>query len=148
MFTKDIEAFATKALLQASNSVSNITEELLGEVVMNTPSPENPGQYSKGLLANQWYTESGGLFSSALGSATNAAGMGSLSRIKESLASKPFLGKDNTVTMTNNVSYAYRAENLGWPAGEGENGWHWSGRVGPYKMVGKAISKIEGKYAK
>lgn len=144
-FLTDIEAFAKKAVLKASSSVANVAEDLMTATVINTPSPSNPGPYAKGLLANQWYSSIGD-FSSMVSSDANSNGIASLSRIKATLASNPFLGRDNVVTLTNNLDYAYRAEHLGWPAGQGTNGRHWSGRQGPYAMVSKSMAYVQGKY--
>jgi hypothetical protein len=145
-FLTDIEAFVEKAILKASSSVSNVAEDLMTAVVVNTPSPSNPGPFASGLLANQWYPSLGEDFSGMVSSDANVNGSSSLSRIKVALSSQPFLRQDGVVTLTNNVSYAYRAEHLGWPAGEGDNGWHWSGRQGPYAMVSKSMAYVQGKY--
>lgn len=145
-FASDIKAFQEKALLAANKKTTAAIEELFTTAVVESPSPAGQGEYSKGLLANQWYSMIGG-FSSALTSATNPNGADSLSRIKATLASLPFYGKDNVVTLTNNTNYAYRAEVLGWPLGEGTNGWHWSGRVGGYGMIAKSVAKVKGTYS-
>ena len=132
-------------MLAASKAVNNIAEEYMTKVVENTPTKEI-GNYAKGLLVNQWYTATGGQYSSEVSTATNVTGSGSLSRIKASIAMNNFLGKDGVITLTNNLEYAYRAEKLGWPKGEGSNGWVWSGRRGRYAMVAKSTLYIQGKY--
>lgn len=145
-FAEDVEKFRLKALAQANSSISNAAESLLTDVVVNTPSPANPGNFSQGHLADQWYTEVGGGFSSAVSDATNPNGANSLSRIKATLAQQLWFGKDNKLTFTNNVSYAFRVEYLGFPKGEGANGYVWSGKVGPYRMVGTAVTNFKGRY--
>ena len=145
-FESDIKAFQAKALLAASKKTSNAVEELFTTAVVESPSPAGQGEYSKGLLANQWYSMVVGT-STQLSSATNPSGADSLSRIKATLASLPFYGKDSVVTLTNNEPYAYRADQIGWPQGEGTNGWHWSGRVGGYHMTQKAVQKVKGIYS-
>jgi hypothetical protein len=146
-FLADIQAFAEKAMMDASVSTSFIAEDAMTAVVVNSPSPANPGPYAKGLLANQWYSKIGDDYSSEVSTSSNPNGIASLSRIKSTLAAQPFYKQDGTVTLTNNLSYAYRAEMLGWPAGEGDNGWHWSGRQGPYRMVAKSMTYIGSKYS-
>lgn len=144
-FLLDIEAFKDKALLAASTSANRITEEFMTKVVENTPTKQI-GNYAKGLLINQWYPSPDGQFSTAVSGTINVNGSDSLSRIKSTIASNAFLGKDGVITLTNNLGYAYRAEKLGWPQGEGSDGWVWSGRQGPYAMVAKSIVYIQGKY--
>lgn len=145
-FADDVKRWEAKALAQMNKSVSNAVESLFTNVVVLTPSPANPGLFAQGHLADQWYTQAGGGFSSDISSVTNPNGANSLSRIKAILAQGIWLGKDNIVTLTNNVSYSYRVEYLGFPAGEGANGFLWSGRVGPYRMVGTAVTNFRGKY--
>ncbi len=147
-FASQIKAFEEKALLAANRSVSNAVEEIFTSAVVNTPSPTSSptsAQYSTGLLANQWYPEVSS-FSGQLSSATNPYGADSLSRIKALSGQQLFLKRDNVITLTNNVDHAQRAEYLGWPQGKGTNGWTWTGTVGPYAMVGRAVAAWRGKY--
>ena len=145
-FADSIKAFEKKALLAASNNSNTIVKKLFTYTVENSPSPNNPGPYATGLLINQYYPMIAGT-SSEISSATSPYGNASLARINDIVLQMPFLGKDNFVTLTNNVDHAYRAEMLGWPAGEGTNGWMWSGRQGPYGMVQKAMIQIQGDYS-
>lgn len=143
-FAEDIKKFQEKALLAANQSVSNAVESLFTEVVVRSPSPSNPGNYAMGHLANQWYTMVGGGFSSENTSATNPNGADSLSRIKATLAQRIFLGQDNSISLTNNDSWSYRAEYLGWPKTDGAP---WKGRVGAYHMVSISLNNFKGAYS-
>lgn len=116
-----------------------IAKDLFNEVVSRTPSPANPGPWAKGWLANQWYPESGD-FSEELSGSKSDSGADSLSRIA-SFRGADFYKRDGKVTLTNNLSYAYRAEALGWPEGDG-----WSGTIGPYRMVALSLQYISAKY--
>lgn len=138
--TKDIKAFREKALLAMNDSVCKKFSTVASDVVNYSPHWPT-SQFSQGLLINNWFPKVRG-FSTEKTTVESDTGIGSLSRLKDMLALKPFYGKDSFVTFTNNVSYAYRAEYLGWPKGEGANGWVWSGRVGAYGMVTKAIIKF------
>lgn len=146
-FAEDILKFKEKALLDANKSVSNAAESLFTQIVVLSPSPTNPGLFAQGHLADQWYPAVGGEFSADISSSTNPSGANSLSRIKAILAQQIFLGNDNTLTFTNNLNYAYRVEYLGFPAGGGTNGYIWSGKVGPYRMVGTAVINFKSKYS-
>lgn len=146
-FAEKIKAFQQKALLEANRKVSLAVESLFTDVVVLTPSPANPGDYAQGHLVNQWMPEAGGTFSSDVNISTNPNGSDSLSRIKVLLTEQLFFGKDNIITLTNNVDYAYRAEYVGWPSGDSSTGWHWSGKVGPYKMVATAVNNFRGAYS-
>ena len=98
----------------------DLARELFTSIVNLSPSPSHPGPYAHGLLVNQWYPEEGD-FSDECGFSTSPNGAESLSRIK-ALRGLAFYQKDGKLTFTNNLSYAYRAEVLGWPASDG-----WSG---------------------
>lgn len=143
-FAGDIKAFEQKALLAANNSVCKAAEVGFTEAVINSPtSPE--ASYATGLLINSWFPAIAS-FDETVGNATDYYGTASLSRIRTILAQKPFYGKDSFVTLTNSVDHAYRANYLGWPAGLGTNGWHWTGNVQAYHFVSTAINNIRGKY--
>ncbi len=140
-FAAQIKAWEEKTKLAMNKSVCNAVERLFTNVVVLSPSPSHPGPYAKGVLSNQYYPMIGGNYSTALTIASNPNGTDSLSRIKAMLASSPFLGKDNKITLTNNCDYAYRAENLGWPVSDG-----WSGKIGAYKMVATSINNLKAFY--
>lgn len=140
-FLDDIKAFKEQALQDVSQATNAIVYDLFTEVVARSPSPSNPGVFAKGLLANQWWTETGGAYSPSLTSATNSMGIDSLSRISKMLAQQPFLKHDNSVSLTNNTEEAYYAEVLGWKPPI------WSGRTGPYMMVASSVSAILNKYS-
>jgi hypothetical protein len=144
-FAIDIQAFGQKALTQANKSCCNAVESLFTDEVVLSPI-QPVAQYSTGLLKNSYYAKVGG-FDLTVGTSPNSSGGDSLSRIKAMLAEAPFLGKDNFVTLTNSVEEAYRADVLGWPAGEGANGWVWSGRVQAYGFTSQAVNNFKGAYA-
>ena len=147
-FESDIKAFQAKALLAANKAVCKVVEEVFTGAVTHSPSPISDPQakFSRGLLINQWYPQVGG-FSTEQSTATNDYGSSSLSRIKATVAAMPFYGKDNIVTLTNNVDHAYRAEVLGWPEGKDPNSnWNWTGMVMPYGMVRKSVEAVRGAY--
>lgn len=132
-----------EALEHVNRVCYDITWELFTQVVKLTPSPTNPGDYSKGLLANQWYPQEGALPSSAKSTITSPNGSNSLDRINSIAKSgREFYMKDGVVTLTNNLDYAYRAEVIGWPKPE------WTGKIGPYRMVEKSLILITAKYPK
>lgn len=146
-FSQDVFKFRDKALLAANVSVNRIVEELFTSIVVLSPSPVNKGPFARGYLVNQYYPAIGANnFSTSLSLSTSDYGIESLSRIKAIIAQNLWLGKDAVVTLTNNTEEAYRAEIIGWPAGGGSNGWRWSGKARPYKMVATSINNIIGKY--
>lgn len=141
----DIQRFAEGTLLLANNSVCNVFEEVGSGCVTESPEPNVAG-YAKGLLKNSWYVQVNGI-DNTVGTIPNVTGADSLSRIKAVITTLPFYGKDGYITVTNSLDYAYRANYLGWPEGEGTNGWVWSGRVPAYGMVEKAITNAKAKYS-
>jgi hypothetical protein len=135
----------SKVVLSTINRrVYTLAFQLFTNVVRFTPSPTNPGDTAIGLLSNQWYP-SVGTPSTALGTSHSSNGGESLSRINSMMNGMEFLGKDGKIYLSNNVPYAYRAEVLGWPKSEDGKPTAWSGRVGPYAMVAKAMA-IAGTY--
>ncbi len=96
-------------------------------------------------MINNWFPAIAS-YSGEVTASKSSSGMGSLSRIKAIVQQKPFYGKDNYLTLTNNISYAYRAEALGWPIEDSPPGWNWTGKVGAYGMVNKAVISMKAKY--
>jgi hypothetical protein len=125
---------------EVNDKIVKISIELFLSIVAKSPSPSNPGEYAKGLLANQWYPKFDG-FSDEKGSDTSSNGAGSKSRITSLRGTREFFGKDAQLSLTNNLDYAYRAEMLGWPEADG-----WSGRVGRYRMVALSLQEIAARY--
>ena len=144
-FAFDIKNFEAAALLAINNKACQAFEDLGVEIVEKSPTPPGEGGFSKGLLKNSWYVQVNGV-DNTVGTVANPNGVDSLSRIKAISKVLPFYGKDGFVTLTNSTEHAYRAEYLGWPAGEGANGFVWSGRVGPYAMVQTAITNYKAKH--
>jgi hypothetical protein len=140
-------SFAMQVLLNNDKVISGINskcykiaKELFTSVVDLTPSPTNPGPFAKGELVNQWYPEAGGGFSEELSPDLSSTGAGSRARIA-ALHGFEFLGHDGTLTLSNNLPYAGRAESIGWPVADG-----WSGKIGPYRMVARSIQAVAAKY--
>lgn len=141
-FGASVQANSQKLLKKTNDKTLAIAKELFVSIVTLSPSPTNPGAFADGLLVNQWYPAIGS-FSSELGASESDYGAGSLARIA-SIDPVAFMGKDNVVTLSNNVHYAYRAEALGWPANT--PGQQWTGRVGPYLMVARSLQAISARY--
>lgn len=138
-----IDRASTEVLAKINLTCYEIAWELFTSVVKLTPSPSNPGQYAKGLLANQWYPAENSA-SSARSSSIDSNGSGSLDRINAfAKGGVEFYCKDGKVVLANNMPYAYRAEVLGWPK---EDNPIWSGKVGPYRMVSRSLIAISAKY--
>lgn len=139
-FTAHLRANIKKTLWRVNQNAYKIARELFESVVKATPSPSHPGPYAQGWLANQWYPEESGYFSEELDGSTSDTGSDSLTRIR-AMKGYIFNQRDGSLTLTNNVSYAYRAEALGWPEKDG-----WSGQIGPYRMVALSLQKIASQY--
>ena len=144
-FFEEMKAATALMLQETSTAMNDVVLDLMSEAVVLSPTSA-VGNYSKGVLINQWYSAIGDTPSSEVGSDADMQGTGSLSRLGSTLQQNPFLGKDNTVTFTNNTEQAYYADVLGWRKGMGTNGWMWTGNVGPYSMSANAVNFILGKY--
>lgn len=141
-FAQSVLLNIEKVKQDVNDSVYQIARELFTKIVGYTPArTPNPvvGPTAKGVLVNNWFPMNGPEFSSSKTDQRSAIGAGSLARIK-ALVGQNFLNKDGTVTLSNNLDYAYRAEVLGWPSPP------WSGRIGPYRMVARALQEIGVKY--
>lgn len=139
LFAASVRNSSTKALKQVSKQAAEVTKFLFNRVVEYTPSKANPGPFADGYLANQWFTGYGGYFSEEMDSSVSPFGANSLSRIA-ALSDGMFYGRDNSITLTNNVHYSGLAEKYGWQEPE------WSGSIGPYRMVARAIQTTKAKY--
>lgn len=145
-FADDIKRWEAKALLSMNNSLCKAVESVFtDEVVLSPVQPA--ANYATGLLKNSFYVMVGGGFDTTIGTTADPSGIASLSRIKAALATQPFLAHDNTITLTNSVEEAYRSDVLGWPLGEGANGWVWSGKVKAYGFTSQAINNFRGAYS-
>lgn len=144
-FSQDIEKWKDKALLKANDNIVNVVTDLFVSTVKLSPSKSIGATYSNDLFINQWYPSIGGT-SPSLNTSTSATGEASLARINSFMASKPFLGKDSFVTLSNNLGYALRVETLGWPVGPSTNGGKWKGST-PYGMIAKSVQYVKGKYS-
>lgn len=139
-FADDVKKFQAKALKDMNDSVAKVVTTMFKDIVALTPSPsmnasnENKAVYSRGLLVNQWYPAIK-VFDRTTGNAIDDVGAGSYMRIYSILSTQPFYGKDNTITLTNSVSYIMKAERLGWD------------RTGPYAMVATSLVNIKQAYS-
>lgn len=106
-FAEDIQRNIDIAMLNISNNLNEITGKLFYGIRQDTP-------VLKGVLNNSWYTGVKNTFDETVGTTADMSGSGSISRISSMLSTNPFLGVDNSVTLTNSVSYAYQAEVDGW----------------------------------
>lgn len=145
-FLSDIKSFQEKALKAAADNTARIVKDAFITPVNYSPSPSNPGPYAKGLLANQWYPSVGNIFSTDISTATNPTGEDSKARIELVITSNIFYGKDAVTSLSNNTQEANYANKLGWKAGDGTNGWVWSGNAVPYFMTAKTESYLVSKY--
>lgn len=137
-FANSLRANSHKLMQEVNHNCYAIAKECFVRAIHYTPSKFLGSQWAIGYLKNQWYVSNGLVFDTSLSSSADHRGSGSLLRVAK-LGGAQFLWGDGAVTMTNNVKYAYRAEMLGWPAGV--LGTRWTGTVGPYRMVYKAITE-------
>jgi hypothetical protein len=133
-FADSIRAFGIKAKAEVSDKVIGIATELFTEVVKETP-------VDKGVLINNWYAGTNKSYSGVFnGGSTDKSGMNSYTQIASLRQYRGFVGKDGSINISNSTPYGFRAEYAGWPFPE------WTGRVGPYAMIGKAFVKVAPKY--
>ena len=135
-FAEDLKANCNKLLEEIDAKCYSICYQWFTNIVMLSPSPANPGYYSKGLFANQWYPMIGGGYSSALTGSLNTTGSDSIARVVALADSKEFYGKNGVMTFTNNTGYGTQVEYLGWP---GSHGGGSDRRGAPYRPIATAL---------
>lgn len=145
-FADSIRSNSDKMLKTVNRQIYSIAFELFTSIVLNSPSPSNPGPFADGLLVNQWYPAIGD-FSTQVGGDTSPNGSNSLSRIKSVMSGSEFYRKNGRLTLANNLDYAYRAEVLGWPKSDGYSGKSGAeGKGKPYRMVAKSLQAVVARY--
>ncbi len=145
-FADSIKAFQEKALRNANTQVTKATfVHLGGDLVKYTlPSFMDQGKFSNGDIANNWHVQLGQP-SELIPNGPDRSGTASLVRFQAELSSNLFYRKDNTVFITNAMNYSYRANYIGWPAGQGTNGWTWTNNIKGYGFLGIAVNNLKGK---
>ena len=126
---------------EVNKEIVGVATKLFTYAVDYSPTPKT-GDYSKGLFVNQWYPQQNG-YSQEHSSQKDDNGSDSRSRISSLLGLKTFLGKDGSLSFTNSTAYAEYVEDLGWEAGEGTNGWVWTGKVAAYAPAAKSLTRIK-----
>ena len=127
-------------LLEVDTALTKLTVETFRDAVKGTPSPANDAPYADGTLINNWYPALNS-FSSESSSSKDDYGFSSLDRINSIVGAKYFYRKDSEVTLTNNISYAYCAEMLGWKRSDDPR-WR---NAPPYGMVANAMTNAKAK---
>ena len=147
-FADDIRKFKEKALKAASDNTSKIAADFFRTNVMLSPTPNGKGGYSVGTIKNNWYASVGSPDMSYSGS-VDANGSSSLSSINATISSQPFLGRDNTVYLSNSTPWAQRADKVGWKKNDSTNdtGWEWTGKIGAYLFTSTSLQTILNKYS-
>lgn len=145
-FADSIKAFEEKAMKAADKSVTKALQELGIQCVNFTKDLKiGKGGYSDGDIANNWHVSVGSP-STVAPNGPDLSGSASIARIQSISGQKLFYRRDNKVFITNVMGYSYRANYLGFPIGQGTNGWIWTSGIGPYGFVQQAIGVVKGKY--
>jgi hypothetical protein len=147
-FVQQIEANNVKAMEAVNKKCYDVAKELFTMIVDKTPSPIHPGPWAKGQLVNNWFPIDGADYSTETTEVLSDFGADSLARISQIGRGEQFLFKDGTVTISNNLPYAVRAEEIGWPPPEWSGKSGSDGHGGPYRMVSLSIQYISNKYSK
>lgn len=139
-FTESIKANCKEVLEIANRNMYHIFVQVVEGIVKYGPSSYTRGNYADGLFTNQWYPQTGGGFSSMLGTSLSREGDGTLARLDAMKGSREFYGKDGVFTLTNNVHYGFRIEYEGWP--KDTPGHNWKGAT-PYRMISTTLLNVK-----
>lgn len=139
-FADSIRINVMKMKAEINRGVLEIATDLFKNTVTYSP-------VLKGVLVNNWYTAegAGSVNLTFVDANRSKVGTDSLARVAALVASRQFAGQDGEVSFTNSTPYAYRAEYIGWPEDDPESK-NWTGKVGPYAMVRKALVTTSTKY--
>lgn len=139
-FADSIRINTGKMKAEINRSVVEVAADLFKNTVKESP-------VLKGVLVNNWYTAEGAGVTdfSFVDANRSLTGTDSLARVAALVASRQFAGKDGEISFSNSTPYAYRAEYIGWPEDDPDSKG-WTGKVGPYAMVRKALVTTSTKY--
>lgn len=137
-FSDSIRKGADKVSNQINAKIVNMATDYFTTIVALTPVSD-ASQKKRGELINNWHLSTNGSPLKAYTFNFDVRGSASLQRISMLKSSKEFLGKDGTVSITNIVSYGYRAEYAGWPSPRWNN-------TAPYAMMRNARTIVSAKY--
>ena len=125
-FSDSVEQGVAQLLKNLAGNCDEIVSTLMVQVIEATP-------VLKGQLINSWYPAVGDIpDTDSVTDVFNFQGGDSIERVYSVITPEVFLGKDNTVTMTNNEDYAYDIEYHGQP--------HWQK---PEGMVRVTVSDMQ-----
>ena len=123
-FSDSIKLASSKIQGEVNAKIVAIATELFTDVVKGTP-------VLTGNLIDNWYAGQGiENYSDEYAQSLDIGGSNSFAQITSLEGSTAFMGMDNEISLSNNTSYAYRAEVTGWK------------RTDPYEMVQNAMTKI------
>ena len=139
-FVDAVRATASKMQEQVNTKINAAATELFYPIVTYTPRSLGDIEPA-GKLANNWYVGQGiGKYNKSYSKTPDVTAAHSVSEVNKISKLREFVGKDGEVSFTNSTPYAIRAELIGWPRPI------WSGSVGPYAMVRKALIEVAPKY--
>ena len=106
-FSDSVEQGVAQLLQNLAGNCDEIVSTLMVNIIQATP-------VIKGQLINSWYPAIGDTPDSiSVTDSFDSQGGDSIERVSDTITPDLFLGKDNTVTMTNNEDYAWTIEYLG-----------------------------------
>jgi hypothetical protein len=139
-FADSVRASASKMQEQVNNKINTAATELFYTIVRYTPRSLGDIEPA-GKLANNWYLGKGvGRYNKSYSKTPDVMATNSVAEVVKVKSLREFVGKDGEVSFTNSTPYAIRAELIGWPRPV------WTGTVGPYAMVRKALIEVAPKY--
>lgn len=140
-FADSVGLTTRKMQQEVNENVLKISTELFTSVVDKTPV-SSPKYVKRGELINNWFVGQGDKqINRSYTSLKSLTGNSSRIQIATLRNSTEFLGKDGEVSLTNSVSYGYRAEYAGWPAPRWKN-------TRPYAMIRNSLTLVASKYKK
>jgi hypothetical protein len=127
-FADSLKRACDNALKQTGEAATETVTSLF--TLAKDFSPVQPdAPYAKGLFINSWYPAVNNV-DPTVGAVADMSGSGTQSRIDALKSQSLFYGRDEYVTLANNLDYAMRVELLGWD------------RTGPYSPARLAVLTI------
>lgn len=142
-FTDSLKTNIRRVQQEVNTKINFVAYTLFYKIVNNSPHVGD-GPYVAGHFVANWWPAVNSYDPSITGATSN--GSDSLARIDSIVKeSNAFFQKDGFVTLSNNLSYGFRIEYAGWPAGKDPaSGWTWTGMRRYYAPVQNSFTAMKG----
>lgn len=143
-FASHLRGQITRVQKEISFKINYLAYILFTKIVQKSPHV-GEGPYVAGHFINNWFPAVN-TFDTSTTTSVDPDGKGSLERIDAVVKTNTFFQRDGFISLSNNLSYSWRVELLGWPKGyDPATGWNWTGKRMIYAPVAHSMLWIKTK---